>query len=64
MAREQNQHVDSLATLVSSLTKEVPRLIKVEMVAKPSNNVGVGVLVIAISEPCWMDPIIYFLVED
>ena len=42
----------------------MPRLIKVELVAEPSINAGIGVSVIAISEPSWMDPIINFLVED
>ena len=55
MARGQNQHGDSLATLASSLTKEVPWLIKVEVVAEPSIDVMVGVSVVAISELCWMD---------
>jgi len=64
VARGQNRHVDSLATLASSLTNEVPWLIKVELVAEPSINVRVGVSVVSISEPCWMDPIIDFLVED
>ena len=50
VARGQNRYADSLATLVSSLTEEVPRLIKVELVAKPSINAGVGVSVIAISD--------------
>ena len=49
MARGQNRHANSLATLASLLTKEVPRLIKVELVAEPSINTGVGVLVVAIS---------------
>ena len=64
MARGQNRHANSLATLASSLTEEVPWLIKVELVAKPSINVGVGVSVVAISKLCWMDPIIDFLAED
>ena len=64
VARGQNRHTDSLATLASSLTKEVPRLIKVELVAEPSINARVGVSVVAISEPCMMDPIIDFLAED
>ena len=64
VAKGQNRHVDSLATLASSLTEKMPRLIKVELVAEPSINAGIGVSVIAISEPCWMDPIINFLVED
>ena len=64
VARGQNRHANSLATLASSLTEEVPRLIKVELVAKPSINVGVGVSVVATSESCWMDPIIDFLAKD
>ena len=64
VARGQNRYVDSLATLVSSLTEEVPWLIKVELVAEPSINIRVGVSVVAIFDLCWMDPIIYLLVED
>ena len=64
VAMGQNRHVDSRATLASSLTEEVPRLIKVELVAELSINAGVGVLMVATSEPCWMDPIIDFLAED
>ena len=64
IARGHNRHADSLATLVSSLTEEVPRLIKEKVVAKPSIDERVGVLVVVISELCWMDPIINFLAED
>ena len=63
VAKGQNRHANSLATLASSLTEEVPRLIKVELVAKPSINVGVGVSVVATSKPCWMDLIIDFLAK-
>ena len=52
VARGQNRHADSLATLASSLTEEVPQLIKVELVAEPSIDARVGVLVVAIAEPC------------
>ena len=62
--RGHNRHADSLATLVSSLTEEVPRLIKEKVVAEPSIDARVGVLVVVISELCWMDPIINFLAED
>ena len=62
--RGHNRHADSLATLVSSLTEEVPRLIKEKVVAEPSIDAKVGVLVVVISELCWMDPIINFLAED
>ena len=64
MARGQNQHANSLAMLVSSMTEEVSRIIKVELMMEPSINITVGVLVVAMSEPCWMDPIINFLVEN
>ena len=64
VARGQNRYVDSLATLVSSLTEEVPWLIKVELVVEPSINIKVGVSVVAIFDLCWMDPIIDLLVED
>ena len=64
VARGQNRYVDSLATLVSSLTEEVPWLIKVELVAELSINTRVGVSVVAIFDMCWMDPIIDLLVED
>ena len=52
--------------LASSMMKDVPRLIKVELIAEPSINttVGVGVAVILATKPCWMNPIIDFLVED
>ena len=64
VARGQNRYVDSLATLVSSLTEEIPWLIKVELVAELSINTKVGVSVVAIFDMCWMDPIIDLLVED
>ena len=64
MARGQNRHAYSLATLASLMTEEVPRLIKVELVVEPSINAAVGVLMVAMSKSCWMDPIIDFLVED
>ena len=52
--------------LASSMMKDVPRLIKVELIAEPSINtiVGVGVAVILATKSCWMDPIIDFLIED
>ena len=75
MARAQDRHVDSLTMLASSMMEEVPRLMKVELIVEPSINavigVGVGVVVAGVdiamilaTGPCWMDPIIDFLVED
>ena len=67
----QNRHADSLATLTLSMTEEVPRLIKVELIREPSISMadtasiaGVDVAMILATKPCWMDPIIDFLVED
>ena len=53
------------------MTKEVPQLIKVELIMEPSisvaNNITtteVDVAMISVTKPCWMDPIIDFIVED
>ena len=69
--RAQNRHADSLATLASSMTEEVPRLIKVELIREPSIGmgdngitVGVEVAMISTTRPCWMDPIIDSLAEN
>ena len=64
MATGQNRHADFLATLASSLTEEVPQLIKVELVKEPSINIKVGVSVVAMAKPCLMDPIIDVLAKD
>ena len=64
VAKGQNRHADSLATLALSSTEGIPQLIKVELVVEPSIRVGVGVSLVATVEPCWMDLIIIFLVED
>ena len=64
MARGQNRHTNSLATLALSMTDEVPRMIKVEFIVEPSINAAVGVSMVAMSELCWMDPIINFLAKD
>ena len=34
VARGQNRHANSLATLASSMTEDVPRIIKVELIAQ------------------------------
>ena len=56
--------MDSLVTLASSLTEEVRRLIKVEIVKGSSIDIKVNISIVMVSEPCWMDPIIEFLAED
>ena len=52
VSRGPNRHADSLATLASSLSEEVPWLIKVELVAEPSVSAGVDVVMVGISELC------------
>ena len=71
MARGQNRHANSLATLASIITEDVPRLIKVELIMEPSINdvisvgvAGVDVEAISTIRSCWMDSIIDFLAED
>ena len=67
----QNKHVDSLATLASAMTEDVPWLINVELLMEPSINTTtdvsvtrVSVAVISTTGSCWMDPIIDFLAKD
>ena len=71
MARGQNRHVDSLATLASAMTEDVPRIIKVEPITEPSITTvtdigvaGISVTAVTTAEPCWMDSIVEFLAED
>ena len=64
VAKGQNRYTDSLATLASSSSEGIPRLIKVELVAEPSINAGVDVSLVSTVKPCWMDPIINFLAKD
>ena len=67
----QNRHANSLATLASVITEDVPRLIKAELITELSIGTAidegvtrVGVTMISTTELCWMDPIIDFLVDD
>ncbi|XP_075654681.1 uncharacterized protein LOC142624819 [Castanea sativa] len=64
IARGQNRHADSLATLASSIADKVPRLIRVELVPEPSIIARALILQVIEAEKCWMDPIIDFLAED
>ena len=71
VARGQNRHADSLATLASAMTEDVPQIIKVELIMKPSINTmtddgvaRISVTVVTIAESCWMDLIVNFLAED
>ncbi|XP_075664996.1 uncharacterized protein LOC142634581 [Castanea sativa] len=64
VARRQNRHADSLATLASSIVDMVPRFIRVELVPEPRITVRTPVAQITTAESCWMGPIIDFLTED
>ena len=71
VARGQNRHADSLATLALAMTEDVPWIIKVDLITEPSINtitdfgiIGISVTTVLTIEPCWMDPIVYFLAED
>ena len=65
ISRSGNTHTDSLATLATSSTGKLPRIILVEHLSKSSkiakdtihaHEVRVG--------PSWMDPIVVFLKND
>ena len=64
ISQGQNKHANSLVTLASSLTEEIPRLIKAEVVREPSIDMKVNVSVISMPEPYWMDPIVEFLAKN
>ena len=71
VGRAQNRHADSLATLASSSTENIPRLVKIKLIREPSievkgddNLAGVEVAMMLMANPCWMNPIIDFIAED
>ena len=64
VARGQNRHANSLATLASSMTEDVLRIIKVELISQPSIDAIIGVAMVSTSGTCWMELIINFLAED
>ena len=70
VARGKNRHANSLATLASAMMEDIPRQIKVELIAEPSISAmanwatKVDVAAITTAGSCWMDPIIEFLAED
>ena len=57
--------------LASSTTEDTPRLVKIELIRKPTIDVKndydlarVEVAMVSVANPCWMNPIIDFLAED
>ena len=60
-----NTHADSLATLATSSAQNLPRVILVEDLGKPSGEKGNMIYVPHVRVgPSWMDPIIQFLSKD
>ena len=60
-----NTHVDSLATLATSLAQNLPRVILTEDLGKPLGEKGNMIYVPHVRIwPNWIDPIIQFLSKD
>ena len=60
-----NTHADSLATLATSSAQNLPRVILVEDLGKPSGEKGNMIYVPHVKVgPSWMDPIIQFLSKN
>ena len=70
VAQGRNRHADSLATLASAITEDIPWQIKVELITEPRISAmadcatKVDVAAITTTGSCWMDPIIEFLAKD
>ena len=65
VSRSGNTHVDSLATLATSLTGSLPRVILVEHLDRASEAVKGMVRIHEVRVgPSWMDPIVKFLKDD
>ena len=65
LSRCGNTHADSLATLATSSAQNLPRIILVEDLSKPSEEKGNMVCVTHVRVgTSWMDPIIQFLSKD
>ena len=63
--RGENTHVDSLATLATSSAQNLPRVILVEDLGKPTGEKGNIIYIPHVKVgPNWMDPIIQFLRKD
>ena len=63
--RSGNTHVDSLATLATSSVQNLPRVMLIEDLCKPTEVKGKVVHVHQVRvEPSWMDPIVLYLRKD
>ena len=59
-----NAHTDSLAMLATSSAQDLPRVILVEDLYKPSGTIDMVQINQIREGPSWMDSIIQFLKED
>ena len=65
LPRGGDTHADSLAMLATSLAQNLPRIILVEDLSRPSKEKGKMVCVTNVKVgSSWMDPIIQFLSKD
>jgi len=62
--RSGNTHADSLATLATSSAQNLPRIILVEDLHRPSTIANVVQINQVRMGPSWMDPVMQFLKED
>ena len=62
--RSGNTHADSLAMLATSSAQNLPRIILVEDLHRPSTTANVVQINQVRMGPSWMDPIMQFLKED
>lgn len=62
--RSGNTHADSLATLATSSAQNLPRLILVEDLHRPSIIANVVQINQVRMGPSWMDPVVQFLKDD
>ena len=62
--RSGNAHADSLAMLATSSAQNLPRVILVEDLCKPSATVNTVQINQVRARPSWMDSITQFLKED
>ena len=61
--RTENSRADALAKLATTSQEDLGRLIPIEHLPEPSISVENGEVSPVMSEPSWMDPIWYYLVD-
>ena len=61
--RAENSRADALAKLATASQEDLDRLVPIEHLLKPSENVNSEEISPVMSEPSWMDPVWDYLVE-